>query len=328
MEPKSAPNPLRNSPKVKVEQELLRTLLEEAFAKTAAECWEEVFQLEWPVNSTTEAEPIVLAAVRRWRDESMKDVSSAFSQIHAAATELLPDLQASADAARELTWEVIYPVFQWTEQDTTNDSKFKEWQFRATGASFMWLDAWRPASPDCDYLQRAQSVNLAERLHCDFRTQFDRLLTVLRLRAFRTPNTSASQEWEPGPARAPEDGRPHPYVEDPDLKSPNRLKLAAARVRLLDRVDEELAYLRPLFERGEDPEELAKEYESSGFVVFQQRRMKKLLLDRKLLDNKAFKTLSYQIAAAKAANVSTSYMEKARQYYKRLKNELEGSGVS
>lgn len=328
MQSKSDLDTLRSNREVNVEQAILRTRLESAFGQTAAKCSEQISvrnsvrQLP-PEGLDEDGDPIVLDAVGRWRDRSLESVSSAFGHILDAARKLVPDPEVSTDSARELTLEVVYAVFRWTEQDTTNVSKFKEWQSRATGTDLVYNYGVMPASPDCDYLLRGKEANLAELVHCDFRTRIELLLTELQLKAFRAFSSSTTQEKEPEVvARAPRDGEPEPYVEDPDLKLKNNpLKVAEARVRLLDRVIAELVYLRPFLERGDDPEEIAKDYDRR-LVIFQVRLKEKLLLDRRTWNNTAFKRLACQIAAAKAGGLSASYMGKARERLKDLTSRV------
>lgn len=98
-----------------------------------------------------------------------------------------------ADTARNLTWKAIDETF-WPAGDRSKASKFIEWMTEAK-ANF-WVEGGVPmVSLECSITQ----ASLADQLNCDFRTQFELRLNMLRDEAFSNiPSAQSINTAPPG----------------------------------------------------------------------------------------------------------------------------------
>lgn len=162
---------------IRTAKRLLQSRLEEVFCKTSEKCRLQLLQYQhtWPHTDAGLLE--INAAIIDWRNRSMICVEEAFKSL---VTENSP-----AEAVN-LSWETIDEFFEWTADYRSNPSKFEEWQLEVKGSVFFIPDGFRPLSQECN------NVPLQERLACDFRTQFEKLLNRLRDEALLNASTVPS----------------------------------------------------------------------------------------------------------------------------------------
>ncbi len=315
---------LEDDPRVTATKELLQGRLESVFDKTSKDCHDKL----WPKgplpidlhNLPAEVvfgpnyDTIIRSAISQWKEQSLLYVTAGYKSLIRLIWQIQRDAATSADIAMELAWEAVDEAFGWTGADKTGSTRFEEWQRLAT-----LLD-----------------VPVFEQLNRDFLLLFERHLNNLRLEAISSAPTAHSMD-----AASAEPARPEvllgnralgPYVDDPDVypkDKKDKKVVGIARARLVDRIKRELDELRPEFERHTDLtglaihlEELAVYY--PNYVIFQERRAGKLLLLRgNSLQNKAYKDLAYEIAAARARRAVTTMETAWNRYHKYLDSETK-----
>jgi hypothetical protein len=180
----------------------LQRRLEEAFSETSFYCRSVFAEFQYPPVTTGEGDPVVRQAVRQFRDRSLECVRDGFSRflevIRTSQHDIGDDL---ADLAKNLTWQAIDETF-WPASDRGNPSRFQEWTTQAEAG--FWVEGGVPmVSPECN----VPSSSLAGQLNCDFRTQFEHLLNMLRDEALSNPTAIPSNTpVEEIPEEQPVDG--------------------------------------------------------------------------------------------------------------------------
>jgi hypothetical protein len=126
-------------------------------------------------------------AISLWREKSRECITAGFHQLLKVILDLRQGAgDNQADIAKDLAWQVVDQVFNWTAEDKSDSSRFKQWETRA-GIWDHWEHDWVMVSPECTELR-----SIADRLNCDFRAQFERLLNQLRNEAFLNMPTAQS----------------------------------------------------------------------------------------------------------------------------------------
>lgn len=189
--------------KVRTAKELLRGQLESLFAETSAECRKKLSRLDYedsngywiPGDATEEGIGVIQDGIDRWREESLRRIASVFTSLYPVTCEGQRDAVGSLFDTEKLVWEAVDEVFKWTT-DKNSLLKFEEWESRVTGTPTEIFGGAAPlnkipyiragefslVSPECNQ----PDADLADQLNCDFRTQFEHRLTVLRNEAILT----------------------------------------------------------------------------------------------------------------------------------------------
>jgi hypothetical protein len=300
---------LEDDPRVAAAKRWLQNRLDEAFRDTSFYCRSKFAEFQYPPECTGGGDPIVRQAVREFRKRSLDCISQGFSRLF----KVIGALQQGAgddlaDTARNLTWNAIDETF-WTAGDRKNPSKFIEWMTQAE-ANFGVVGGVPMVSPECDM----PNSSLADQLNCDFRTQFEHRLNMLRDEAFSNIPSAQSVTLLTA-ASALDPNAPEPYADDQQLDSDDPETRTMARARLVRKIRKEVDYFRTALEgkTRKEIEQLALRYPRNA--IFMRDADGLLLLSAKFRalwcgKKPAYAKLAFEIAGAKAGR-DASVMKKA-----------------
>lgn len=309
---------LAQDPKITAALDLLRSGLQEAFLRTSESCafslrgvdlevTDEVTEEEEFVEVEIDPALILRESIQSWREISLERITVSYGYVFAAARDFKESVLMSADVARDLAWGEIDQFFYWDPPARDNAQKFTDWlkRCRIGDIDYMADEVWPP------FEGVTLGDSLEARLNREFHTSFERLLTKLRNEALLTQQDVAAAT-APGHTR-PDDNRPEPYVDPPDLESKDDARRGKARAWMVERAIRELDYLRPLFEKGRTAEELSTDF--PDFLVFQEKRLNRFLITAPVA-KQAYKEAALEVAAARIGRARGT-VENAWKKYKR-----------
>jgi len=128
------------------------------------------------LSRPVKGDPIIRAAIRDWRDRSLKCIKKGFKSLVVLIRESQLDAGSTpADMAKMLTWEAIDQAFFWTTEDKSNSTRFKEWESRVK-LELATVDGLQiMVSPECIL----QNVPLVDQFSCDFKIRFKQCVDEL-----------------------------------------------------------------------------------------------------------------------------------------------------
>jgi hypothetical protein len=307
--------------------EVLQLSLQDVFQQTAIDCATKMIK-HWNSPSETDAEgrgffrhsgePIIAAAIRNWREQSVQRVNAGFDELVRAGL-MQSSSRVARDRAAELAWEAIDQAFGW-EDNRHKTRRFAAWLLDSQAIDHrnepLGFDVPLRFS-DCAALNKAPAAQLS----CDFRRTFEMRLKLLVLGARPSQNRSMPSTGDSAAENKLESAAPslaQPWYFTEDLRVRKAAINIPARGKLVAEIKGELRrYPREVNELRVNPAAVAKKWPRCvAFDIYARATPGKRRIFGACISDAKHEELAYELAAD-AAGKSVASMRKAWSLYNR-----------